>query len=275
MKKTIMRKTQKIYLAPFACFLLVSATAVYATTLEVSADAPVWASLGAAVLLYSHIGGGMVGLLAGTVAVIAPKGNTLHRRAGKVFFISMFVTYFIGGGVAPFLAEGQRPNFVAAVLALYLLISGVLAAKRRNFQAGIAETMGLVVALTITAMGLLFIYIGVSSESGTVDGSPPQAFFLFTIVGTFAAIGELRVIIKRSLSNTARVMRHLWRMCLSFFIASGSLFLGQPQLFPLWFKETPLPFVFAFAPVVIALIWLVKMKLSQKARDNAVPVTAA
>ena len=48
----------------------------------------------------------------------------------------MFVTYLIGAGVAPFLETGQRPNFVAGVLALYLLTSGVMAAMRRDFRAG-------------------------------------------------------------------------------------------------------------------------------------------
>lgn len=259
-------KTMMGFKIPAACLMLFCATTVDAATLEVSLDAPGWVHIGAALLLYLHIGGGCVGLLAGTAAVVARKGSRTHRWAGKIFFVSMFVAYLIGGGVAPFLNEGQRPNFIAAVLALYLLVTGILAVKRKNFKAGIAEKIGLIVASAITSMGLLFMYMGANSESGTVDGSPPQAFLLFTIVGGFAAIGEIKVILQRTLSNTARIMRHLWRMCLSFFIASGSLFLGQPQLFPVWFNGSVLQFMLALAPLIVALIWLIKMKFGLKIR---------
>lgn len=244
------------------CMTFFGAGTAYAVKLEVSPDASIWAGLGTSILLYSHIGGGVVGLLAGAAAAAAAaaslsrKGGTVHRTAGKIFFVAMFITYLIGAGVAPFLTEGQRPNFVSGILALYLLITGVLAAKRRDFRAGMAEKVGLVISLTIVGMGALFMYLGANSESGTVDGSPPQTFFLFIIAGSAAAVGELRVIIKRKLSDTARKLRHLWRMCFSFFIASGALFFGQPRLFSTSFNESILPGLLAFTPLMIMLIWI-------------------
>ncbi|MEO1405612.1 MAG: hypothetical protein AAFV54_03880, partial [Pseudomonadota bacterium] len=41
------------------------------------------------------------------------------------------------------------------------------------------------------------------------------------------------------------------------FIASGSLFLGQPQVFPDGFNATAWPFTLAFAPLLAMLVWLV------------------
>jgi len=38
-----------------------------------------------------HVGGGAVGLGSGLVAAIARKGGFLHRRAGRVFVVSMLV----------------------------------------------------------------------------------------------------------------------------------------------------------------------------------------
>ncbi|MCZ6852320.1 MAG: hypothetical protein O7G86_00250 [Gammaproteobacteria bacterium] len=245
---------------------LFGADVAYAVKLEVDADASRWAHIGAGVLLYLHIGGGAIGLVAGSTASLVRKGGVVHRAAGKVFLGSMFIAYVIGAGVAPFLSEGQRPNFVAGILALYLLITGVLAAKRRNFQASRAEYVGLVIALTITALGVLFAVMGANSESGTVDGSPPQAFYLFVIAGLAAAGGELNVIIKRSLSEVARKSRHLWRMCVSFFFASGSLFLGQPQVFPDWFNESIFPIFLAFIPILVMMIWLVKVRMGHNTR---------
>ena len=99
--------------------------------------------------------------------------------------------------------------------------------------------------------------MGAASPTGTVDGSPPQAFILFAVAGSAAAAGELNVILRRGLSGAARIARHLWRMCFSWFIAAGSLFLGQPQVFPDWFNASPLPVLLAFTPLIAMVTWLI------------------
>ena len=66
-------------------------------------------------------------------------------------------------------------------------------------------------------------------------------FAIFVIAGLAALCGEINTLIKKTLSPLARQRRHLWRMCASFFIASGSFFLGQPQVFPTWFNDSLLP----------------------------------
>jgi uncharacterized membrane protein len=250
------RRVAILVLALSLCALAFGGATAHAARLELSPDAPGLAHAGAALLLYFHIGGGIIGLLAGALAIASRKGGTTHRSVGNVFFVSMLVTYLIGAGVAPFLTEGQRTNFVAGILALYLLISGWRTATRQGNKAGPAEMFGFVIALAVTALGLLFMHMAANSPNGTVDGSPPQAFLVFVVAGSVAAVGELNVLLRRGISGAARVARHLWRMCFSLFIASGSLFLGQPQVFPDWFKATPLPFAFALAPLVAMAIWL-------------------
>lgn len=227
-----------------------------ATTLQVDPDAPVWAHIGADALLYAHIGGGAIGLFAGVLAIVARKGGRVHRAVGSIFFAAMFVTYLIGAGVAPFLTDGQRPNFTAGVLALYLLVSGWSTARRGDFSSGRPEAFGLVIALIIVGLGFIFMQMGANSPTGTVDGSPTEAFFLFIIAGTFAAAGELNVLLRRGIAGNARIARHLWRMCVSWFIAAGSLFLGQPQVFPDWFNASPLPILLSFFPLIAMAIWL-------------------
>lgn len=254
--------TPKLQVALLAATILFTAGAGVAhANLYVPPDAPAWAHVGAAALLYLHIGGGTMGMLSGVAALVTRKGARLHRMAGAVFFVSMFVTYAIGAGVAPFLDEGQRPNFVAGVMALYLLLSGWWTAQRPEVKAGPAEILGLLFALAITGAGLVFMRMGAESPTGTIDGSPPQAFILFTVAGTLAALGELHVLVRRRLSGVARVARHLWRMCFSLFIASGSFFLGQMQMLPEWMRESFWPFALAFIPLLAMLFWLVRVRV--------------
>jgi hypothetical protein len=245
------------------------AGAAYADNLEAAPGAPAWAHFGAAALLYLHIGGGTVGMISGVAALSTRKGGRLHRTAGAVFFVSMLIAYAIGAGVAPFLDEGQRPNFIAGVMALYLLVSGVLAVRRREKSAGLLEFAGLVIAVVIAGAGLVLMRMGAESPTGTVDGSPPQAFILFVFAGTVAALGEINVIVRRGVTGAARVGRHLWRMCFSLFIASGSFFLGQMQVQPEWFRESPLPYVLALAPLPVMVFWLIWVRFAGRFRRAA------
>jgi len=82
---------------------------------------------------------------------------------------------------------------------------------------------------------------------------------VFILLGFAGIVGEVRVLIKGKLSNLERQKRHLWRMCGSFFIAAGSLFFGQPQVFPAWFNESPLPDLLSFAPLIVMFYWLFKL----------------
>jgi uncharacterized membrane protein len=249
--------------------------AAQAETLKAGPGDPVWMHLGADALLWAHIGGGAIGLVAGVVALAAHKGQKVHRAAGKVFFLAMLVAYAVGAGVAPFLESGQRPNVVAGIMALYLLISGAMAARRRDVKAGAPEVIGLIVALGITASGVVFMQMGAASPSGSVDGSPPQAFLLFTLAGAFAAAGELYVLARGQLSNASRIARHLWRMCFSLFIASGSFFLGQMQVFPKELQNSVLLYVLALAPLPVMLFWLGKVRFDDWRRRRAKPAVAA
>lgn len=266
----IFRKPPILSIA-YRLFVLVTGAAVFsavahAERLQVPAEAPVWAHLGAGFLLSAHIGGGAVGLVSGATAIASRKGGVVHVAAGKVFLISMFITYLIGAGVAPFLELGQRPNFVAGILALYLLISGWLTVRRPGVRAGMETYIGLAAALVIASLGLVFMHMGAASPSGTVDGAPSEAFILFAVAGSAAAAGELNIILRRTITGAARLSRHLWRICVSMFFASGSLFLGQPHVFPDGFNETALPVVLAFAPLIAMAVWLVLVRLRQHRR---------
>ncbi|NDC57612.1 MAG: hypothetical protein EBZ50_02025 [Alphaproteobacteria bacterium] len=262
--------TLRIPVAPVLFFVAAALmpSIAFADTLQAGPNDPVWMHLGANALLWAHIVGGAIGMVTGVVALASRKGRQLHRAAGSVFFLAMFMAYAIGAGVAPFLETGQRPNFVAGVMALYLLISGAAAARRRDVKAGAPEIIGLIVALAITAAGVIFMRMGAASPSGTVDGSPPQAFLLFTIAGVFAAAGELHVLLRRQLSNVSRIARHLWRMCFSLFIASGSFFLGQQQVFPEDMQDSVLLSVAALAPLPVMLFWLGKVRFDDWRRKR-------
>jgi hypothetical protein len=230
-------------------------------TLQVPAGSPWWVSVAADALLFFHIAGGAVGLVSGAAALIARKGGRAHRIAGLVFCVSMTVMASIGAAVSPFLPIPQRANVLAGILTLYLVVSAWMAVRHTTVTAGRLEISGLVVALTTAAAGVLWAVQASYTRSGTLDGSPPQSFYVFIVMGTLAAAGDLRLIVKGRISGAPRLTRHVWRMCAALFIAAGSFFLGQQRVMPVWMRGSPLLFVPAFAPLVWMVVWIVRIRL--------------
>jgi hypothetical protein len=48
-------------------------------------------------------------------------------------------------------------------------------------------------------------------------------------------------------------------MCFGLFIATGSFFLGQQQVFPAWLRKTNVLFVPALLPPALLIFWLFRV----------------
>ena len=232
--------------------------------LQVPPGSPWWVELAAGGLLVLHIAGGAFGLLSGAAALIARKGGRTHRIAGVVFLVSMTVMASIGAAVSPFLPIPQRANVIAGILTFYLVVSGWSAVRHRHSAPSRFDIAGLIVALATVAAGVLWAVQASYSPTGTLDGSPPQAFYVFIVLGTFAAIGDLRLVLQGRVSGAPRLARHLWRMCAALFIAAGSFFLGQQRVMPEWMRGSPWLFVPTLAPLVLLVYWLIRIRLMKR-----------
>lgn len=225
-------------------------------TLYISPESSPLVHAAAAALLYAHIGAGSLGIASGAAAFVFRKGTALHRLIGKVFVASMLIMSGIGACVAPFLPTPERASLIAGVLTFYLVLSSWLAVKRKPGEVGSFEHGLLLTSLGITGAGAYFFWLAMQSPRGMLDGQPGAAFALFAIIGSLAALGDLRLIIQRGVTGATRLARHLWRMTIALFIAANSLFLGQPQVFPKAVQKSGLLFVPALVILALLLFWL-------------------
>ena len=54
--------------------------------------------------------------------------------------------------------------------------------------------------------------------------------------------------------------RHLWRLSAALTIASGSFFLGQQRVMPVFMRGSPWLFVPVVAPLLLMVFWLVRVR---------------
>ncbi len=228
-------------------------------------------------LIYVHISGGVIAMLTGYTAVLAAKGETLHRAAGKVFVLAMlimasFATYLAISllGALP----GQMGNVGAGALVPYLVGTAWMAVRRKEGTVGLFEKIAMIVVLGVAA-GFLTLGIKASlSPGGKLDGYP--MYFYFVIAGFAAFMGalDLRVIAKGGLSGAPRISRHLWRMCFALFLAAGSFFLGQQKVMPVWMHGAWYLYVLGLAPLVFMLFWLIRVRIGKRFKGVPAPMPA-
>jgi hypothetical protein len=120
------------------------------------------------------------------------------------------------------------------------------------------------IALMIPLMGGAILWITglhlVRSHVVATDGVPVGMRFFMGSLMLLAAAGDLRMLIGGGVTGGKRIVRHLWRMCFGLFIATGSFFLGQQQVFPTFVRQSNVLFVPAILPLVLMIFWLIRVR---------------
>ena len=204
-------------------------------------------------ILWIHIAVGLIAIVCGTVAVIAPKGGRWHALAGTVFFAAMMVLGVTVAILEPYRNPPGSP--VSGALVCYFVATSWSAARRRDGTASWFETAACVAAL---GFGAAMIWAGVTGAGRTPVGPGP----VFAMAGfcLLAGLLDLNAILRAPLRPVQRIARHLWRMCFAFFIATGSFFIGQQGVMPAVVRGSPVLFVLGFAPLALMVFWLVRVR---------------
>jgi hypothetical protein len=207
-----------------------------------------------------HITAGLLTLLSGAGAMALPKGSSLHRRAGNMFFVSMLILSSAG----VILALIPTPNMgtvMGGTTAFYMVVTAWATVIRPPGQVGRFELgaalAGFVIAVGAGTMGML----AQISPSGRFYGYPPLMYYIFGAVLFVAAGMDVRMLRRRGLTGSARTSRHLSRMSLAFFMATGSFFFGQPAFLPDIVRTTALRPILGLLPLGLLVFWMIRIRV--------------
>lgn len=218
-------------------------------------------------ILFVHICGGTMGLASGAGAMAFRKGSRWHRVAGNVFVASMLTTSAAGAYLA--LRKSEMDNVFGGVVTFYLIATAWTTARREDAETSIFDWIGLSIALAIAVTAVTYWVEASSSQTGTKDGIAAGSYILPAVVAVFAAAGDVRMLVCGGLRGVQRIARHLWRMCFGLFVASASVFLARPQLFPSLLRKTHTLFALGVLPLILMIFWLVRVRLKKAAHDPA------
>lgn len=220
-------------------------------------------------ILVLHICAGILGLLSGAAAISFRKGSRWHRVVGNVFFVSMLGMSTAGAYLA--FMKHQMNNVFGGVLAFYLVTTAWATGRRRDGETSIFDWGALLVALAVGAVILTYGVEVANSPTGPKDGIPAGMYFFLGSVALLSAAGDVRMLVRGGVFGVHRIARHLWRMCFSLFIATGSFFLGQQQVFPHWLRKTNVLFLPAILPLILLIFWLFRVRFTNAYQGKPMP----
>jgi uncharacterized membrane protein len=235
---------------------------------HLAAGTPAWLLATIESALIIHIGAGGIGILSGYMAITVRKGERLHRVFGTVFFLAMLTMAAMASFMAVLIP--QRGNALGGLFAMYLVATAWTTVRRKEGTLGQFEKRALPFVLALAAAYVVFGWQATMSPSGKLDGFSAGIYFVTAAVVALAGTLDLKVILRGGISGTQRIARHLWRMCVSFFFATGSFFIGQQKDMPAFMHGAPILYVLALAPLEFMIFWLIRVRLTNRFKTEAI-----
>lgn len=215
----------------------------------------------------SHVAAGTVAIAAGAAALIARKGAQIHVRGGTLFVVTMGLSSLLGAVLGLMDAANFYITFHAGVLGVTLIVSSWLTVRAKTERLSALTTavslINLINAASLLTLGLL----ATGAENGRFLGFAASSYFFLFAMTAIAAAGDVSLVFRKTLSRTHRIARHLWRMCLSFFIAAGSAFTGPgAEIFPEAIRRSGLLSLPELLILLALLFWLAHTYWSGRSR---------
>jgi uncharacterized membrane protein len=201
-------------------------------------------------LIPLHVTAGVIALVSGFVALFALKGLSLHRKSGTAFVYAMLVMS-LSGAVIAIGRFGAAMNIPAGLVTAYLVSTAMLTVQPPSARVRRIER-GAMVAAFVLATGS-FVAAFISGVRGNVGFVFPLV--LFGVLALSAGLGDRRMLRAGGLRGSARLRRHLWRMCVALFIAAGSFFLGPAGRIPETLRMAPFKMI-PFVAIATMAYWL-------------------
>jgi uncharacterized membrane protein len=178
-------------------------------------------------LIPLHVIGGTIAILSGFVALYALKGARLHRKSGTTFVYAMLIMSLSGAVIAVGRA-GAAMNIPAGLVTAYLVITSLLTVHPPSARSRGAERVAMLAAFALGLASIVLAFVG----AGRGNTGFIFPLLMFGVLALSAGVGDRRMLRAGGLQGTARLKRHLWRMCVALSIAAASFFLGPVRRIP-------------------------------------------
>lgn len=201
-------------------------------------------------ILAMHIAFATVAAASALAALALRKGGAAHAWAGRSFVAAMALMLAFAAVLA--IRSGKADMVVGSALILYCAATGWWTMRSGGVAGGFERAM--------VGVPILCVLAGLFPAGGSRAGAA-----IFGLMAAGAAIGDIRYLARGTLDRAAKLRRHVWRMCVPAFAATGSAFLGQAKHLPMFLRHWGLLAPLALAPLIVMAYWLVRARTPRTA----------
>ncbi len=185
-----------------------------------------------------------------------------------IFVIAMVTMSTTGAGIG--LAKEQWGNVLGGGMALYFVVTALTTVRPAPRWVDIAAML---LAVTVGLLGLSSAFDTLSQGKSSKDGVPVAMSIIMGSIPLLAAFGDFRVLRNGGIQGSQRLVRHLWRMNLSLWIAAGSFFtirkrvaMVVPDFTPDILLSFPVRLVPVLIPLLAILYWVWRIRFRKRFR---------
>lgn len=214
-------------------------------------------------ILYTHITFGGVALLSGITSIISTKGSLVHKKAGKIYYLCMYIV-----AISALIMSGVHFNpflLSIAIFALYLTISGKRAIDmwrlREPYSPGIKDKLPVYIGFVTSIFMILFpIYMYI-----TKDNTFLFILSVFGVIMFFNTLRDLRIFRVHKVfepRNKKWLIKHIGMMCGAYISTVTAFLVNTVHIEPsviLWLGPTLIGGIFI---TVSINKWNKKLKLN-------------
>jgi uncharacterized membrane protein len=179
-------------------------------------------------IYYIHAPMGGVALLAGGVALIAKKGNSIHKKAGRIFYYAMLISA-LTAFVISVMPDHESPFlFSIGMFSTYFLLGGYRSLKFKNKTHKIFLDKLIAIIMVITGLVMIIYPI-------VFDKNIDIVLLVFGLVGISFGIRDIRLFQNKKLLREKWLKLHIGKMT-GGYIASITAFFVVNQFLPYLFN---------------------------------------
>jgi hypothetical protein len=175
-----------------------------------------------------------------------------------------------GSGAIIAYMRSEPLNIIAGLLTIYMVMTAWLTGRHKDGRSGAFDWVALIFAVGFA--GYLWV-VGVEAlqtPHRVMSGVPAgMAFFIGSVV--LAIVGNVRMLARGGIGRARRIGRHAWRMTFGLFIASGSFFIRQQQVFPARWRGWVVLMVLGLLLLGVLVYWAGRVWFGKLFKNRADP----
>ncbi len=174
------------------------------------------------IFIYIHAFFGGLGLITGMINIIVKKGGALHKKAGKLFSISMITSSLISLPICWLPNHYNLFLFLIGLFTIYLVLSGNRALSFKSKHKTQADWRDKTISGSMLFLSGIMVIIGIYGIFNQINNS--ILFLFFGAIGLGLTIKDFQFFKTFSNSKNAWLSNHIGKI-IGAFIASITAFI--------------------------------------------------